>query len=234
MKTSRTGFVATSAIIMAFVLVLTLAPPQGLQAVPNATPEVSHDGLHRVEDSIAAIAYIKPDADFSVYDRFTILDCYVAFKKDWQRDHNRASPGNRVSDSDMQRIKEEMADLFREVFVEELSENDGYEVVDGAAGDVLLIRPAIIDLVASAPDTMSAGRSKTFVNSAGAATLFIELYDSVTGEILARAIDRKADRGSGMMQWSTSARNRMEARKIIRGWADTLRERMDEIHGNAT
>ena len=122
---------------------------------------------------------------------------------------------------------------FREVFVEELSANDGYEMVDAPAGDVLLLRPAIIDLVATAPDTLSAGRSYTFVDSAGAATLFIEFYDSVSGEILARAIDRKADRSHGRMEWQSSSRGRADARRILRTWAGWLRERMDEIHGKA-
>ncbi len=111
-----------------------------------------------------------------------------------------------------------MAELFREVFVEELTENDGYELVDEPAGDALLIRPAIIDLEASAPDTQSAGRSYTFVDSAGAATLYI---------------DRKADRGHGMMQWASRASNRSDAKRVLRTWAGWLRERMDEIHGKA-
>ena len=123
-----------------------------------------------------------------------------------------------------------MAEAFREVFIEELTENDGYELVDAPAEGVLLIRPAIIDLEASAPDTRSAGRSYTFVDSAGAATLYIELYDSVTGEILARAVDRKADRSHGTMQWASQVSNRSDAKRILRTWAGWLRERMDEIH----
>ena len=126
-----------------------------------------------------------------------------------------------------------MAKAFREVFVDELTENDGYELVDEPAGGALLIRPAIIDLVATAPDTGNAGRSYTFVDSAGAATLYIELYDSVSGEILARAIDRKADRSHGTMQWATKVSGRADAKRILRTWAGWLRERMDEVHGEA-
>ena len=120
--------------------------------------------------------------------------------------------------------------MFRQVFVEELSEKEGYEIVDKPAGDVLLIRPAIINLEISAPDVQRAGRSYTFVDSAGAATLYIELYDSISGEILARAIDGKADRSHGRMEWSTRSSNRTAAKRILRKWAGWLRERMDEIH----
>ncbi len=233
MRTKRTSIATIHVTSIALVFALALTAHQDLQAADDDIPEFTHDGLQRVIDSKAAIAYAKPDVDFSRYDRFMILDCFVAFKKDWQKDYNRdqVSVSGRVKDKDMERIRNDMAEAFREVFVEELTENDGYELVDAPAGDVLLIRPAIIDLEVSAPDTQSVGRSYTFVDSAGAATLYIELYDSVSGEILARAIDRKADRGHGTMQWATQARNRADAKRILRTWAGWLRERMDEVHG---
>jgi len=230
MKRTSNATIHVATIALAFALVLTAH--QDLQAADDDIPDVTHDGLQRVIDSKAAIAYIKPGADLSVYDRFMIVDCFVAFKKDWQKDYNRdqVSMSGRVTDRDMERMRNDMAELFREVFVEELTENDGYELVDAPAEGVLLIRPAIIDLEASAPDTRSAGRSYTFVDSAGAATLYIELYDSVTGEILARAVDRKADRSHGTMQWASQVSNRSDAKRILRTWAGWLRERMDEIH----
>ena len=220
----------TSVFAIALALALILTSQQDLHAADKDIPEFSHDGLQRVINSKAAIGYVKPDADFSGYRRFMILDCYVAFKKDWQKDYNRQRSGSdRIRDEDMERIKNDMAQLFREVFVEELTENDGYELVDEPAADVLIIRPAIIDLEVTAPDTKSVGRSYTFVDSSGAATLFIELYDSVSGEILARAIDRKADRSHGTMQWATRASGRADAKRILRKWAGWLRERMDEV-----
>ena len=216
------------------LLLFVAACPEAL-AQDDDRPEVTHDGLQLVPDSKAAMAYVKPGADFGVYDRIMLLECYVAFKKNWQRDFNREqlSLGSRISDRDVERIKGEVAELFRDVFVEELEENDGYEVTDTAADDVLLVRPAIIDLDVTAPDTRSASRSYTYVDSAGAATLYIELYDSVSGEILARAVDRKAGRDYGRMEWSTSSSNRAEGRRVMRRWAGWLREALDEVHGKS-
>lgn len=235
MKTLKTRFASIFAVTTAIALVLTLTPQQDPRAAEDEVPDVTHDGLQRVIDSKAALAYVKPDVDFSGYTRFMILDCYVAFKKDWQKDYNRdqRSTAGKVTDRDMERIRNEMATLFHEVFIDELSEKGGYEIAEAPAGDVLLIRPAIIDLVATAPDIPKAGRSYTFVDSRGAATLFIELYDSVSGEVLARAVDRKADRNHGTMQWATRTGGRADAKRILRKWAGWLRERMDEIHGKA-
>jgi hypothetical protein len=108
--------------------------------------------------------------------------------------------------------------------------DDGYPMVADAGDDVLILRPAIIDLDLTAPDIPVAGRSKTYVASTGAATLYLELYDSVSGEILARIVDRRRLGNYGHMQWSNSVTNRAEARRLFARWAKLLREGLDEIH----
>ena len=191
----------------------------------------THDGLELVPDSEVAAVWVKPGADFSVYDRVMILEAAVAFRRNWQQDHNRTSV-YRISNRDVERIKQEMAKLFREVFVEELSSADGYAVVDAADTDVLLLRPAIIDLDVPAPESSRAERSHNLGYSAGAATLYLELYDSVSGEILARAIDRQASNYPGpVMLFTHKGTNRTEARGILAGWAKLLRNRLDEVRG---
>ena len=62
---------------------------------------ISFDGLVPVEDARVASAFIDPDADFSVFERFAILDPFVAFRSNWQRDQNRDRRGSsRISASD--------------------------------------------------------------------------------------------------------------------------------------
>ncbi len=193
-------------------------------ASPKQAPPVTHDGLHLVANSEMQNAYRKPGEDFSQYSRLRILDCYVAFKKNWKMDHAG------MTKRDMENVKQKLAEEFRKVFVAEL-EQGGYPVVEESDEDVLLVRPAIIDLDIVAPDTMSAGRSESFARSSGAMTLYVELYDSVSGEILARAIDREASRFGGGVQWTNRGTNVAEARKMLTKWADLLRRKLDEVHG---
>jgi hypothetical protein len=158
---------------------------------------VSFDGLVEVEESRVHMAHIDPNADFSVFQRVSILDPHVAFRSNWQRDQNRSRSRN-VRASDVERIKEDVASIFKDVFTEQL-EAAGFEVVNFADEDVLVLRPAIIDLDVSAPDVRSAGRSRTYSASGGAATLYIELFDSLSGDIIGRATDRRAaGRGGGL------------------------------------
>ncbi len=186
--------------------------------------EVTHDGLERVANSRVERAWVKPDVDFSQYTEVGLLDCFVSFRRNWRMNHRG------IRTRDMERIKSTLSDEFRKVFTGAL-EKGGYPVVTGAADHVLLIRPAIIDLDVAAPQSSSGGRSDSFTTSPGTMTLVIELYDSVSNEILARAIDRRRARNVGNLQWTTSGTNRDAARKILRRWADLLIEKLDEVHG---
>jgi len=198
-------------------------------AKKEALPAVSHDGLELRKGKVADVVYVRPGVDFSGYRRFAILECPVAFSKDWERDHK--SGPLRVSQKDMEAMKAGLSAEFLKVFTDELQNKGGYAIVTEGAEDVLILRPAIVDLEVTAPDTKTAGRSYTLGESAGGMTLYLEIYDSVTGQILARAIDRKEDPGMGRIQWQNAVTNRAEADRILRRWASTLRERLDAVRG---
>lgn len=198
--------------------------------------ELSYDGLTRVEGAGADAVYVLPEADFSTYGQFIVLDPVVAFRRNWQRDVNRAAVGlsGRISNDDMEQIKEDVAELFLDVFSENL-ESGGLTLAEDPGDDVLILRPAILNLDITAPDPAVGGRSRTYVANAGSATLVIELVDSVTGQILARAVDSRRARSSPTFQWVTPGSNRAEARRVLDTWAGLLvdnlndgREREDE------
>jgi hypothetical protein len=192
----------------------------------DANPQF--ENLVPVGDPQVAVAYIDPDADFSVFERVMVLDTFVSFRSGWERDQRRGTRGTRIRASDMDRIKTRVSELFNSVLIETLEADDGFEVVSEADYDVLLIRAAIIDLDVTAPDTSSAGRSRTYVANSGAATLYIELFDSVSGQIIGRAFDRQSPRNpGGMVRWSNRASNTADARRVFRGWADQLRGFLD-------
>ena len=189
-------------------------------------PEVSHDGLHLVTDSDVAILYVKPEADFSSYEKVLMLEAYVAFKKNWER--NTKVAGRRIPKKDIAKIKVGAAELLYESFKEELGDEGGYEFVTEADDNVMILRPALIDLEITAPDINSPGRVTQYVASAGAATLYLELFDSVSGEIMARIIDRRRMQDYGYARWANSVTNRADATRMFKRWADLLRQGMDE------
>jgi hypothetical protein len=66
-------------------------------------------------------------------------------------------------------------------------------------------------------------------------TLYMELFDGATGDIIARVIDPEADGrggfGMGTGQIANSVTNRAAADRIMRMWAETLRKALDEVKG---
>lgn len=193
-------------------------------------PAVSHDGLHLLPDTKLRAVYMKPGADLGDYDKVALLDTYVAFRKNWQRDHNNEEPfDQRVSDKDMKEIRERVAKEFTREFTKVLSTEGGHQVVTDAGDGVLILRPAIIDLDINAPDTMSAGMSQTFVASAGSMTLYLELYDGKTQSIIARIIDPEAADNAGIAEVANRVTNTADFDRVLRRWAEILNKHLAQV-----
>jgi hypothetical protein len=82
---------------------------------------------------------------------------------------------------------------------------------------VLRVKASIVNLYLNAPDAGNMGRSRTIVRSAGEMTLLAELYDSASGQLLARVADRREANDSGRMQLANNVVNEGEARAIAAG-----------------
>lgn len=216
--------------LLASTLLVPLLFTTAIFAKTQELPEVTEDGLHRVSDSKMAIVYAEPGANLAQYRRVKLLETTVAFKKNWARDQRRNSVDPlRITPNDIEKIKNSLAAEFHEIFRNTLEEG-GYQVVDEIGEDVLLVRPAIINLDVSAPDTPRAGMSRTYTTSAGEMTLYIELYDSVTSDLIAKALDRRVDNAnrSGFYTWTNSVTNRAAANRILKGWATILLDALNE------
>jgi Protein of unknown function (DUF3313) len=205
--------VLQAGIIAASLFLFTVA------AAKEDLPEIDSDGLHLVKDSKVRILYARPGIDLGQFDKVMILDAFVDFKKGWERDYNMDQLGlsGRVSDKDLERIKADLAAEFRKVFTETLTEN-GHEVVSTEGAGVLLLRPAIINLDVTAPDVMRSSRGNTWIESAGEMTLYMEIYNSATGELIGRAVDPREDQRMGA-QMANKVTNKAAADRIIKHWA---------------
>lgn len=203
-----------------------------LSGCAGMQPEsISYDGLELVSTKPLDAVYKKPGADMGAYSKFIIADCSVAFTKGWQRDQNSANRGSgRVTDKEVAAIKTRLGEMCTKTFKEAMTKDGGYTLTEQPGDDVLELRPAIVDLYINAPDVMSAGRSTSYTTSEGTMSLRLEAYDSVTGEIIGRAIDRRSARDNGQLRWTNSVTNAVEAQRILDRWAAILREMADNVH----
>jgi len=203
-----------------------------LPAMAADEPPKEWDGLVRVNSKQIDHLYKLPEANFSGYKRVRLDPIEVEFDKNWKPNESERSPSRRLTNSDLEKIKKTLAEEFRKVFTEELTKN-GYPVVDQDDDDVLRVSAAIANLYITAPEKMSAGRSRTYTTNAGHMTLVAELRDSVTGKLMARAVDSVQARDTGTFMITTSVSNLASARTALSKWARVLREGMDAATGRA-
>lgn len=209
------------------VIAALLAAVGGCTSMQSGPNEVTEDGLTRVTVSGVDAAYVRKGADFKQYTKIMLDPVQVAFDKNW--DPKRTASNLPLPAEDRERIRREAADLFMQVFKQELEKDGGYPLVSAAGPDVMRLSAALVDVYVNAPDTMSPGRSRTYVMNAGSATLVAEVRDSESGAILGRLFDHREASNTGMLQWSGSVQNSAEAQRMFARWAKLLRERLDAV-----
>ena len=196
--------------------------PDGLRS--HGPGSGNWDGLVQVKPKRVDAAFLLPGADFRNYKKIMMDPVEVAMEKDWLRDYNRdTTMSQRLTQEDIERILQVARDEFTKVFTEAYREA-GMEVVTAPGADVMRLRPGVLDLFISAPDTMTAGRSRTYSMEAGHATLFLEVRDSTTGTLLGRALDKRATRNSGQVQVSNRVTNTADFRMLFKQWAEHQRQ----------
>lgn len=204
--------------------------PLFLMTSANAQPKnleeaMSYDGLQKITVKGIDMAYALPGATLSGYTKVLIDPVGVRFHKDWKP--QVTGTRRNLSSGEQQRIRDNVAKIVYDAFVEELKKG-GYSIVTEAGPEVLRVQANILNLYVTAPDVMTPGRSRVYTATAGEMTLLAELSDSDSGEIIARVIDRYQARSTGSFQWTNSVSNAGEARNAATSWAKILRTSLDK------
>jgi hypothetical protein len=167
--------------------------------------------------------------------RSVILDpVYISFASDFESGRRSGSVARRLNADDMAAIQRNLGDMFHQIFREELAAG-GYEVVEEPGPETLRVSAAIVDLFISAPSAAEgSGRTRTYTANTGRMTLVAELRDSVTGEILARAVDGQSGRSGGFWTVTNRVTNTADARRAVRVWARALRDGLDVLYGKSS
>jgi hypothetical protein len=218
-------------IVRALAFAIALGPTAAaLAAGPTKLDEaMSHDGLQKIEIKGIDLAYALPGASLAGYTKVRLDPVKVSFHKDW--DPTRQGSRLKLSDADRERIRTDVADIVAKEFTAALRKGQAYVIVDQPGPDVLGVAVSIVNLIVNAPDTQSAGRSRSYVASAGEMTLVAELRDSQSGQVVARVVDRTESRSTGRMMVADRFTNSAEASDAAAAWARVLRNSLDKARG---
>jgi hypothetical protein len=195
-------------------------------------PAQSQDGLTLRKTLEHGAVYIKDGADLSQYKSVGLLECYVQFAKDWAREYNENEPDLtlQITPEVEKRIATWLSEEFNKDFVKELSKNNDFQIVTQQGPGVLMLRPALMNVIVTAPDLNAPTPSAEIVTSAGQMTLYLELWDGGTSTLIARVIDGEADNSwGGMGVQADSVSNKAAADVMLDNWADRLRKGLDAI-----
>jgi hypothetical protein len=220
----------TMIIVVSVLITVFSTAPSTIHVGPDA--EVSYDGLHRIDNSAFKLAWADPDIDYSRYKKIILGGAFFEFravKKSTSRTSMRASSGNEnvfwITDADKERLKQEMSTIFNE----EIAKSTRFAVTDTPGDDVLIISGGLHDIVSHVPPELF-GRGEIYLRSVAEATLILEAADSMSDEVLIRAVERRAaERISGDAIMVNDVTTWAEIRRLGRYWASKLREGLDAI-----
>lgn len=173
------------------------------------------EGLLENKNARVGFAAIKPGVDLGRYDQLMLLPVAFGFKK-----------GSRqLSEAQLDDLRR----YFREDFTKELQQKGGYNVVSQPGPGVLLVRAGLANIDITVPEQH--GRDDVYVSSAGEVTMVAEFRDSQSGELLAKAADRRRlEMAGGSAYESNPVTNVANTRRLFRQWASLFRERLDQAH----
>lgn len=170
---------------------------------------VTTQSFERTQNSSVGASYVATDADFGIYRRLRGEDMGIHFPQ------SRPIPGG-----DLQRIRQ----IFRDAFLGELA---GYQIVDNPGPDVMTVQASLIDLrYADLRDIPDMRPGLDGVARPGVLVFAMELRDSSTDRVLARAADSTANprigsRGGSPTDWD-------DVGAAAEFWASLFRRFLDQ------
>jgi hypothetical protein len=216
-------------ILLSLLIVACTSAPPALQTGPDA--EWTFDGLVRVDNSRFRDAWADPEIDFNQYNKVMPGGARFEFRAvSKTAGRTSLSRGSKsefwISDAN----RDKLVDTVSGVFNEELGKAQGWESAEEVGPDVLILRGALLDIVSFVPPEMM-GRGEIYLSSVGQATLVVEGIDSMSGEVVFRAVDRRSIESAGdTMTRANTVSTWAEVRRWARRYATTLREGLESIH----
>jgi hypothetical protein len=219
----------TATLKAACLLALTLALTGSLAASKKDVDEaMSSGGLQKTSVKGLELAYVRPGASLAAYKRVKLDPVEVQFDRSW--DPTRTGSRIKLSSEEREKIRASVAKLVEEEFTKTLQKGGVYQIATEPGPDVLRAKISVLNVYINAPTGTGAGRSKTYVSSAGQMTLLAELSDSMSGQLLARVADRREANSLARMERADRIENEGAAREVAAAWAQILRNALDKAH----
>ncbi len=193
----------------------------------DADTTTTYDGLVQVKRTGYRNVWVRPDADISIYSKIMPGPPQYHYRdvpEGTRRSARSSASEFPIQENSRVRLEEAMAEIFRE----EISGSEYFTLVDEPGRDTVFIWGGLHDIVSYVPPGY-VGRSRIYLSRVGQATLVLQIEDSMSREVLARVVDRRAAE-SVFARESSPVTNAAEVRRLARTWARILRNGLDKWH----
>lgn len=190
----------------------------------------SFDGLYPFSSTIVDRAWARADLDLSGYTKIKVEGTGIQFRPTSAAANSRlaAQKGSETDFPIDAKKRERLREIVAGAFRKELEKLEHFELTEKVGPDVLIVRGGLMDVVSNVPQNVSS-RVDIHLDSAGEATLTLELIDSQSNAVLVRAVDRRSADRQNMAFPSNSVSNWLEVKRLAQFWARLLREGLDEL-----
>lgn len=218
------------AIFLAALLVVAGCASGPASIDTSADAERTFDGLAPVKNSSFRDAWADPDIDFTQYNKIILGDAQFEFravKKASSMSSIRRSNSTEFWIDDKNR--ERLTATVTAIFAEELASAKGFSITEEKGPGTLILVGALHDIVSRVPPEL-VGAGEIYLSSVGEATLVLEARDSLSGETIFRAVDRRRIERPGDAIEANTVQTWAEVRRWAKRWATRLRNGLESIH----
>jgi hypothetical protein len=212
-------FLRFPAFLIPVLIALAACAPQPV--VPT-TAELSYEGLRVVKTRRFAQAEVRPGVDFTRYNAVHALPPQLEF-----RTPDRSKQQFPLTAEQKRRFHDSLVASLRKEF----SEHPTLEFVDRAGPDVASLEVRIIDIAAVVLPTAvgQVGRASFALEATGDVTFVIEVSDSESGELLARAVETRQVSGAATRQGDEMLTTWTDIDALCDRWAEASRTGLEEL-----
>ena len=197
-----------------------------LQSGPNAV--MSYDGLAKVNNSRVDSAWVRSGVDFSNYNKLMLVGTGIKYRT--VGEINRVYLSNLSGFPLDAEQRDYMQVAVREVFTRGIAESDRFDIVDEQGPDTLTLTGSLIDVVSFVPPQDDVvDEIYIYITRLGEATLVLEISDSISGRVLARATDKRIIESSHRDINADFITNRFELERELDRWVDVIRRGLDTL-----
>jgi len=212
---------ATSFLFIAALLAGCATPPPGGSGRDVAEP-LNYEGLETVSARRMDIAQVRPGTDFSLYNAVLMRPPELAY-----RTPDRSRQEFPLSGEQQAALER----LVTDVFESELDTLESRQLAAEPGPNVLELVVRLQDVTATVPPRAAgaAGRTSIALRAVGDVTLVLELSDSQSNEILARAVDRRAVEGIAIVNEGEVVTRWEDVEALCRRWARITRQGLESL-----